>query len=67
MRRQAIAGFLDASGRSEGAYEGKLWYARLLPGDFMVPVQMEFSTEFGKITGHLAELRSRGIHLHFTE
>ena len=67
MRRQAIAGFLDASGRSEGAYEGQLWYARLLPGDFMIPVQVEFSTEFGKITGHLAELRSRSIHLQFRE
>jgi len=67
MRRQAIAGFSDATGRSEGAYEGKLWYARLLPGDFMVPVQVEFSTEFGPVTGRLAELRGRGIHLQFSD
>ena len=67
MRRQAIAGFADANGRSEGAYEGKLWYARLLPGDLMVPVEMEFSTEFGTVTGQLAELNGRGIHLRFEE
>ncbi len=67
MRRQAIAGFLDGNGRSEGAYEGKLWYARLLPGDLMVPVEMEFSTEFGTVTGRLAELSGRGIHLKFEE
>jgi len=67
MRRQAIAGFADGNGRTEGAYEGKLWYARLLPGDLMVPVEMEFSTEFGTVTGQLAELSGRGIHLQFEE
>ena len=67
MRREAIAGFLDDSGRSEGAYAGTLWYARLLPGDLIVPVQMEFSTEFGSVSGYLAELRGRGVHLRFME
>ncbi len=67
MRREAIAGFLDDSGRSEGAYAGKLLYARLLPGDLMIPVQMEFSTEFGTVTGRLAEVRGRGVHLQFSE
>jgi hypothetical protein len=67
MRREAIAGFLDDSGRSEGAYAGTLWYARLLPGDLIVPVQMEFSTEFGSVSGHLAQLRGRGAHLRFME
>jgi hypothetical protein len=65
LRREAIAGFRDDSGRSEGAYEGKLWFARLLPGDLMIPVQTEFSTEFGAVTGHLAELHGRGVHLRF--
>jgi hypothetical protein len=65
MRREAIAGFLDEDGRSEGAYAGKLWYARLLSGDLIVPVQMEFSTEFGPVTGHLAEVLGRGAHLRF--
>jgi hypothetical protein len=65
MRREAIAGFVDDSGRSEGANEGRLWYARLLPGDLVIPVRMEFSTEFGAVSGHLAELRRRGVHLRF--
>jgi len=65
MRREAIAGFLDDSGRTEGAYEGTLWFARLVRGDMMIPVRMEFSTEFGTVTGRIAELRGRGIHLQF--
>ena len=67
MRREAIAGFRDESGRSEGAYEGKLWYARLLPGGPRVLVQMEFDTEFGTVTGHLAELHGRGVHFRISE
>ncbi len=67
MRREAIAGFLDDSGRTEGAYEGTLWFARLVRGDMMIPVRMEFSTEFGTVTGDLAELRGRGVHLQFTK
>ena len=67
MRREAIVGFRDESGRSEGAYAGKLWYARLPPGDPMVLVQMEFDTEFGTVTGHLAELLGRGVHFQFSE
>jgi hypothetical protein len=67
MRRVAIAGFLDDSGLTEGAYAGELWFARLLPGDLMIPVQMEFRTEFGKVTGRLAELRGRGVHQLFTK
>jgi len=67
MRRVAIAGFSDLDGRSEGAYEGTLWYAHLMPGDLVVPVQMEFRTEFGAILGHLAELHGRGANLRFSE
>ena len=67
MQRVAIAGFLDDSGRTEGAYAGELWFARLLPGDLLIPVQMEFSTEFGKVTGRLTELRGRGVHQLFTK
>jgi hypothetical protein len=29
----------------------------------MIPVQMQFSTEFGEVTGYLGELRGRGVHL----
>jgi hypothetical protein len=67
MQREAIAGFLDDSGRTEGAYEGTLWFARLVRGDLMIPVQMEFSTEFGTVAGRLAELRGRGVHQQFTK
>jgi hypothetical protein len=67
MRREAIAGFVDDTGTSEGAHAGKLWYARLLPGDLMIPVQMEFSTEFGSVTGQLNELHGRGVHMLLTE
>jgi hypothetical protein len=67
MRRAALAGFADASGRSEGAYEGKLWFARLLRGDLMTAVQMEFGTEFGAVVGHLAEVQGRGVHLRFAQ
>jgi hypothetical protein len=67
MRRQAMAGFQDDSGRTEGAHEGTLWFARLVHGDMMIPVQMEFSTEFGTVSGQLAELSGRGVHLQFTK
>jgi hypothetical protein len=67
MRREAMAGFQDDSGRTEGAYEGTLWFARLVRGDMMIPIQMEFSTEFGTVTGRLAELSGRGVHLQFTK
>jgi hypothetical protein len=51
--------------KKEGTYEhGLIWYARLLPGDRMVPVRMEYDTPFGKVAGYLAELIGHGIHLH---
>jgi hypothetical protein len=51
--------------KKEGTYQqGRLWYARLLPGDRMVPVRMEYDTPFGKVAGYLAELFGHGIHLH---
>jgi hypothetical protein len=49
--------------QSEDTYRrGKIWYARLVP-DRMVPVRMEFDTEFGTVKGYLAELRGRGVKL----
>jgi hypothetical protein len=33
----------------------------------MVPVRMEFDTEYGRVEGYLAELRRPGIDLHFTD
>jgi hypothetical protein len=50
--------------RKEGTYDrGRLWYARLLPGDRMIPVRMEYDTVFGEVEGYLAELNGNGVHL----
>ncbi|MGA8754741.1 MAG: DUF3108 domain-containing protein [Stellaceae bacterium] len=43
---------------------GKIWYARLIAGDRLVPVRMEFDTAFGAVKGYLAELQGRGVDLH---
>jgi Protein of unknown function (DUF3108) len=63
VTRRKISGFpIDPSER-EGLDHGRMWFARLLPGTFMTPVQMEFDTELGVITGYLAELHGRGVDL----
>jgi hypothetical protein len=62
VTRHPISGFpIDTSDR-EGMDHGRMWFARLMPG-FMTPVQMEFDTELGVITGYLAELHGRGVDL----
>jgi hypothetical protein len=51
--------------KNEDTYRrGKIWYARLVAGDRMIPVRMEFDTAFGGVRGYLAELRGHGVHLH---
>jgi len=51
--------------RDEDTYRhGKIWYARLIVGDRLVPVRMEFDTAFGAVKGYLAELHGRGVYLH---
>jgi hypothetical protein len=51
--------------RNEDTYRrGRIWYARVIAGDRMVPVRMEFDTAFGVVKGYLAELRGRGVDLH---
>ena len=67
MARQRIAGFPVAQPGKEASDRGKLYFGRLLPGDLAVPVRLEFDSEFGIFTAHLAELRGRGIDLRFTE
>ena len=47
--------------------QGKLWLARLAPADLMVPVRMEFASEFGTFTADLAELRGGGKYFRFLE
>jgi uncharacterized protein DUF3108 len=67
MARRKIAGFPIDEGGSEATDAGKLWFVRLLPGDLMVPVRMEFASEFGTLTAELAELRGRGVDLRLKE
>jgi hypothetical protein len=51
--------------RNEDTYQqGKIWYARVVAGDRMMPVRMEFDTAFGIVRGYLAELHGRGADLH---
>jgi Protein of unknown function (DUF3108) len=50
--------------RNEDTYQrGKIWYARVIAGDRMLPVRMEFDTAFGIVKGYLAELHGRGADL----
>src|ERR1700738_4771979 len=51
--------------KNEDTYRrGRIWYARLVGGDRMMPMRMEVDTEFGVVTGYLADLRGRGVGLH---
>lgn len=51
--------------RNEDTYQhGKIWYARVVAGDRMLPVRMEFDTAFGIVKGYLAEVHGRGVDLH---
>jgi hypothetical protein len=67
MSRRRIAGFPTDPVESRATDRGKLWFARLVPGDLMVPVRIEFNSEFGTFTAELAELRGRGVNLRLAE
>jgi hypothetical protein len=63
MSRRRIAGFpVDREGNAM-TDQGRLWFAHLLPGDLMVPLRMEFDSEWGTFTAELVELRGRGVEL----
>ena len=47
----------------EGAQRGTIWYARLVPGDLLVPVRTRMDTQLGIVEGYLAELNGRGVSL----
>jgi hypothetical protein len=66
MMRQDPPG-LTQDEKNEGAKQGTIWYARLLPGDTMVPVRMELEAQIGTVDGYLAELHGRGVDLKFME
>jgi hypothetical protein len=59
-----LAGVINFGADLADAHGGKIWYARVMAGDRMVPVRMEFDTAFGGVKGYLAELRGRGVDLH---
>jgi hypothetical protein len=68
IRREDIPDFPDGGDANGGTYKrGKIWYARLTAGSQMVPVRMEFDTEYGTVEGYLAELRSAGVDLRFMD
>jgi hypothetical protein len=66
MTRRYPPGIADPE-RDEGAQQGTIWYARLLPGDLLVPVRMEMDTPLGVVLGYLAELHGRGVDLTLME
>jgi len=67
MSRRRIAGFPVERGGTTVTDQGKLWFARPIPGALMVPVRMEFGSEFDIFTAEFAELRGRGVDLRLTE
>ena len=66
MRRVDRGGGSEAE-QSEGASQGTIWYAKLVPGDAMVPVRMEMKAQIGVVDGYLAELHGRGVNLKLME
>lgn len=62
MTRRYSPGITDPE-KDEGAREGTIWYARLVPGDLLVPVRMEMDTQLGMVEGYLAELHTQGVDL----
>jgi hypothetical protein len=62
--------YLDSNAdeeQDEGARGGTIWYARLIPGDLLVPVRMELDTQIGSVDAYLAELHGRGVDLNLME
>ena len=66
MQRQDLPGIAQPE-KDEGARQGTIWYARLLPGDVMVPVRMQLEAQIGVVEGYLAELHGRGVDLKLME
>jgi len=62
MTRRNWPGVVDPEG-DEGAQGGTIWYARLVPGDLLVPVRTRMDTQLGVVEGYLAELHGRGVNL----
>jgi len=59
---------VDEAEQAEGAQQGTIWYARLLPGrDLMLPVRMKLTTQIGTVDAYLAELQGPGVSLRVME
>jgi hypothetical protein len=63
MRRQDIAGPTDRN----AAYRGHLLYAWLPGGGRVVPVETQFDTDIGSVSGRLVELEGPGIDFRLPE
>jgi hypothetical protein len=66
VMRRYLDNYADEE-QDEGARGGTIWYARLIPGDLMVPVRMELDTQIGSVDAYLAELHGRGVDLKLME
>ena len=65
---RTVADFPVGNSSGEGTYRtGKIWYAHLAGTSQMVPVRMEYDTEFGKVEGYLAEMSGSGVDLRFMD
>lgn len=59
---------VDQTEQTEGARQGTVWYAPLVPGaDILLPVRMRLRTQIGTVDAYLAELRGRGVDLRLIE
>jgi len=67
MARQEIGGFFVDRSHIEGVRAGTIWYARLVPGDSLIPVRIDMQSEIGDVAIYLSELRGRGVDLQFME
>jgi Protein of unknown function (DUF3108) len=68
VTRDDIPGIKGNHDASEGTYQkGRISYARIGPRGQMVPIRIEYDTEFGAVTGYLDELRGPDGVLHFSE
>ncbi|HYU12328.1 MAG TPA: DUF3108 domain-containing protein, partial [Stellaceae bacterium] len=65
MQRESVAGY--PNGENDMPRQGTIWYARLVPGDLMLPVRLKIVTAIGTVDGYLAELHGRGKDLRLME
>jgi Protein of unknown function (DUF3108) len=62
MERRNWPDVVDSE-KDEGARGGTIWYARLVPGDLLVPVRTQMDTQLGVVEGFLAELHGPDVDL----